>query len=103
MFKFLNKLGMEGSPLSRMNDQQKIQALGAAFSGDQNMLGELMGQLGPAPQKASPILNRDGEDISAAFGPALGPMGMADGGKPGALLGVPGMLLGRKFGFGRKR
>ncbi len=113
--------GMQGSPMSRMNSQQKLQALGAAFSGDQNQLAQVMGSLEPAPSRAQrprPILNEDGEDISAAFGgegTADGPVGMPpmglggmlmrDGGKAlmSGAFGLGGMLLGRGFGFGKKK
>lgn len=107
--------GMQGSPMSRMNGQQKLQALGAAFGGDQDQLAQIMGSLEPAPgrpQRQAPVMNEDGEDISAAFGGGggggggmsgrefglLGPLLMNGGG-----MGLLGGLLGGGFGFGKKK
>lgn len=109
--------GREGSPMSRMTDQQKLQALGMAFGGDQAGLAQLMGGLPEATQRQGPVLNQDGEDISAAFSgvePSGGGMGMPmglggmlmqDGGKAlmSGAFGLGGMLAGRGFGFGKKK
>lgn len=93
--------GMEGSAMSKMSDSQKLQALGAAFSGDQKGLGSLLASLDKGG--GAPVENEEGQDISAAFGGQLGIGGQMLGQNPGLALGLPGMFLGRKFGFGKGR
>lgn len=95
-------LGMKGSPLSKMGTSQQLQALGAAFGGDQQMLSQLMGGLGGGQgQPGAPVQNDQGDDISAAFG---GMLGQAGGQVGGEIMGGMGLipLLGRKLGFGKK-
>ena len=111
--------GMQGSPMSRMDNQQRLQALGSAFSGDQDQLAQIMGSLNAPgrpqrPHQEGPVVNEEGDDISAAFGGGgggssmgllnpkaigqfglLGPMLMKGGG-----MGLLGGLLG---GFGKKK
>lgn len=88
---------MKGSPMSKMGGAQQLQALGAAFSGDQQQLGALMASLG---QGGGPVVNNGGEDISAAFG------GDLTAAEPDVMkqmmAGLPAMVrgAGRKFGFG---
>lgn len=129
MFGFKMPSGMSGSPMSMMNNQQKLQALGSAFSGDQKGLASIMSQLGGQGRAGPPVMNQDGQDISAAFGGQLGPRHggrrfeapeeeePAQGGQGGGMgglgdilasgglltqmpMGLLPSLMGRKGGFG---
>lgn len=95
-------LGMKGSPLSKMGTSQQLQALGAAFSGDQDHLSRLLGSLQGGQQEAqAPILDPQGNDVSAAFGGILGNVGGQVGGE---IMGGMGLIpfAARKLGFGKK-
>lgn len=97
--------GGQGSPMSQMNNQQKLQALGAAFGGDQDQLSRIMGSLeGGQPGHATrhaPIKNDEGDDISAAFGGGGGgggAMGLLSG--SGSQFGLLGPMLMKGGGMG---
>jgi hypothetical protein len=94
-------LGMKGSPLSQMGTSQQLQALGAAFGGDQKQLASLLGGLqGGGGSVADAPVMAGGQDISAAFS---GVLPMAGGQVGGEIAGGMGLipLLGRKLGFGK--
>jgi len=119
------KSGGGPSPLSQMDTSGKLQALGSAFSGDQEQLAQLLASLGG--QGGAPVMNVEGADISAAFGgglpqggpgglppmmgrpgpsqaaPATGPMPNAAEdliAKLGLASGLPALAPRRRFGFG---
>lgn len=107
MFKF-SMPSMQGSPLSKMGGQQQLQALGAAFGGDQKGLNAILAGMGQGGEQG-PVTNEGGEDISAAFGSGQAPpQGGGMGGMMGALggmvaqapLGLPMRMLSKRLGFG---
>jgi hypothetical protein len=68
MFSFKMPSGAGGSPMSMMSNQQKLQALGSAFSGDQQGLSSILAQLQGGQGGGAPVVSQGGQDISAAFG-----------------------------------
>jgi hypothetical protein len=129
MFSFKMPSGAGGSPMSMMSNQQKLQALGSAFSGDQQGLSSILAQLQGGQGGGAPVVSQGGQDISAAFGgdfarhgvPRHGdaPQDEGDetgghgGGQTGGMMGGVGLgllsqmplgiipaLLGGKRGFG---
>lgn len=108
MFGFkMPQMGGEGSSWSQMGNRDRLMALGSALQGDQAGLEAVLAQIGGGGQ--APVMNAEGQDISAAFGSGGGGMGGADifaalgGGKPEKQEQAPAPFafpMMRRFGFG---